>query len=430
MGARYSGVAILLHWLIAAAILFELALGWRMDGPNSPERFAVFQLHKSVGITILLLTLARIAWRLTHRPPPLSAALAPWERWLAHGTHILFYMLLLALPLSGWLAVSTSSRAIPTLLYGVVPWPHVPGTAGLAAPAREALHEGAEGAHEAMIFLMLGLLFLHVAGALKHHILDRDETLGRMMPGVARLFDWRLAAVLALLFGAFVAGGRMPLSAAAAPAAAPASPEPIAENIAMAENASAAAIEAAPENMSAAAEPAVEEQEDVEPSRWSVQPGSTLTFTTRWSGGTVEGRFARFDADIRFDPAALDDSRVKVDIDMTSVSTGDVDSNGALPGEEFFAVSRFPRARFEAENFRSLGGDRYEARGTLRLRGVERPQTLPFTLTIRGDVATMRGTATIDRSAHGVGQGEWAATNDLPAAVSVSVAITARRTAP
>jgi len=98
-----------------------------------------------------------------------------------------------------------------------------------------------------------------------------------------------------------------------------------------------------------------------------------------------------------------------------------------LPGADWFSVAAHPTAAFKATRFRHLGGNRYEALGTLSLRGVSRPLKLPFTLTIAGDVATMTGTATIDRTVFGVGQGEWAATTDLPAAVSVTVAIKADR---
>ena len=139
---RYTGVAVALHWLIAVSILFQIMLGWRMDDHgNSAVTFLVFQLHKSIGITILLLSLARLGWRLANPPPPLPAQLKPWERWLAHATHLGFYAIMIGLPLTGWLLVSASKTNIPTLLYGVLPWPHIPGVAELAPPAKLVWHK-------------------------------------------------------------------------------------------------------------------------------------------------------------------------------------------------------------------------------------------------------------------------------------------------
>src|SRR5690242_16903887 len=115
--ARYSAVAIALHWTIAALIVLQVVLASRMEA-RTPEAFAVTQFHKSVGITILLLSLARLAWRLTHRPPPEPPGLAGWERGLASAVHWSFYAVMILMPLTGWIMVSTSRITLPTLLYG------------------------------------------------------------------------------------------------------------------------------------------------------------------------------------------------------------------------------------------------------------------------------------------------------------------------
>ena len=113
---RYSRVAMLLHWLIAACFAFQIGLGWRMDAPRGPQTFAVYQLHKSVGITILLLTLIRLAWRLTKPAPAFPSTMSPLEKRLAAIVHAGFYMLLIGLPLTGWLIVSSSKTGVPTFL--------------------------------------------------------------------------------------------------------------------------------------------------------------------------------------------------------------------------------------------------------------------------------------------------------------------------
>ncbi|WP_168077870.1 cytochrome b, partial [Caulobacter sp. SSI4214] len=182
---RYTTVAIVIHWLIAAAIVFQIILGWRMgDGPKgSPTTFALFQLHKSIGITILLLSLARLAWRLFNKPPAAPEGQPKWERIASKVVHIGFYVIMIGLPLTGWILVSASRVAIPTLLYGVIPWPHVPGIPELAAGPKHVWHEIGELGHGVLVKLTYVLLALHLGAVAKHQILDKDEVFGNMAPG-------------------------------------------------------------------------------------------------------------------------------------------------------------------------------------------------------------------------------------------------------
>lgn len=183
MTRRYSGVAIALHWLLAIAILAMIPLGGTMhDMPDGAEKFALYQLHKSIGITILLLTLVRLGWRLTHKPPPLPLAMPAWQRVAARASHVAFYVLMLGIPLAGWAIVSASPWNIPTLLYGAVPWPHLPMLADLAPHAKKAAENLAKAVHETGVLLLLILLAVHVLAALKHRLLDKDGVLERMLP--------------------------------------------------------------------------------------------------------------------------------------------------------------------------------------------------------------------------------------------------------
>lgn len=176
---RYGSVAMTLHWLIALAIVGMLIVGKYMHGlPNSdPNKFMLYQLHKSTGITILTLTVLRVMWRFAGPVPPLPATMAPWERWAAHASHFLLYALMLAIPLSGWAVASTSSTGVPTIWFGLFEVPHLP------LGADHDTHEAAEEAHELLGNLMILLLLVHVAAALKHHFWDRDTVLRRMLPG-------------------------------------------------------------------------------------------------------------------------------------------------------------------------------------------------------------------------------------------------------
>jgi cytochrome b561 len=186
-GGRYSLVSIVLHWTIAGLILTQIPLGWRMsDLPFGPAKFELFQLHKSVGITILALSLVRLAWRLTHPAPPLPAHMARWEKVFARATHVGFYVVMIATPLGGWVLVSASEFNVPTMVWGAIPLPHLPGFETMGATGKRAIYERVEALHGALAWLAVGLLVLHVAGALKHHLLDRDTVLWRMLPLVPR----------------------------------------------------------------------------------------------------------------------------------------------------------------------------------------------------------------------------------------------------
>ncbi|TAL29838.1 MAG: cytochrome B [Phenylobacterium sp.] len=411
--ARYSGVAIALHWVIAALIALQVALAGRMED-RTPEAFAVTQFHKSIGITILLLSLARLAWRLMHRPPPEPAGLASWERTLAHAVHWAFYAVMILMPVTGWIMVSASRIELPTLLFDVVPWPHLPGLPDMAPAAKEAWREGAEAAHEAIMKGAYGLVALHVAGALKHHLVDRDApVLPRMAPGAVtgRWWEPRLAAMV-LGLAAVIAFGRLydPPRRAQAPL-----PPPVVEE-------TRESVAAAPAAPVVAAAPAAKPSP-----RWTVRRGSTLGFATAWSGEAIEGRFDRWTADVVFDPDDLASAKVSVSIDMASARTGDDQRDASLPAPDWFDTASHPKATFTATRFEKTGEGRYVARGNLSLRGVSRPLSLPFRLTIDGDRATVAGVTSLDRTAFGVGQGEWASSDQIPAKVSVRIDLKAVR---
>ena len=424
--SRYATVAILLHWLIALAIAAQVSIAWRMGGRPTPENFALLQLHKSIGITILVLSIIRLGWRLTNPPPPEPRGLARWEIVLSQIVHWGFYVIMIGMPLTGWLMVSASRRQIPTLLYGKVPWPNVPGIDGLAPAAKKVWESIGENGHGLLAYGFYALFVLHVAGALKHQLFERDmPVFSRMAPGAVpgRWWDPRLLLVVIAVLGAVAFGTLVqpprpvmgPPPAAAAPAAPPA------EEAAPAPSATPAAS-AAPAD---AAAPAPAAPASTGPVAWKVAPGSALTFTTSWSGDAVQGRFDSWKADILFGPEALDKSKVTVTIDMTSAKTGDPQRDASLPASDWFDAATHPKAVFTATRFEKTGADRYVAHGTLNLRGVTKPVDLPFKLTITGDKARVVGDASLDRTLFGVGQGEFTATDQVPAKVAVHVQLTA-----
>jgi cytochrome b561 len=171
---RYGSVAQALHWLVAALVLGQFGLGWTMsDLPLSQLKFNLYQLHKSLGLTIFALVIVRLAWRLRHPPPPLPAGLPAWERAAARTTHALFYVLLLVQPVIG--VLQSNAANFPLVVWGVLPLPALIG-------ADEALGETLVEVHEIVARVLLVLIALHVAAALRHHFLLKDDVLRRMLP--------------------------------------------------------------------------------------------------------------------------------------------------------------------------------------------------------------------------------------------------------
>ena len=405
---RYAVVAIVLHWAIAIGILAMIPFGWWMsDLIHEPETrahgVAAFQLHKSIGLSILVLSLARLGWRLMNPPPPLPAGMTQWERIAAVATHWGFYAIMIALPLSGWAYVSSGfdaegrPLAVPTYWFGLFEVPHLP-IAGAAEGVRQAAASAAISAHSAMAWGAIGLAVLHVAGAVKHQFLNKDDVMSRMVPGVPNP-DGGEPASPARRIGLGVGLGAVVLAAVALTIAAltpPASSEAAPE---LAGAASAAAVPAA-----TTVSGALPAQDDRAAQVWRIDPAaSSIRFSGQNAGAAFTGQFPRFTAEIAFSPNALARSRVRVDIDTTAITMADAMQATTLRQREWFDVGNFDDAEFEAETFRALGGDRYEATGTLEIKGQEIPVTFPFTVTIANGVATMTGEARIDRVAAGLG---------------------------
>ncbi len=175
---RYTATAIALHWLMAALILGTFGVGLYMhELPLSPTKLQIYSWHKWAGVSAFLLVFVRLAWRATHRPPPLPFAMPRWQQFAAHGGHALLYLLMIAIPLTGWLM--SSAKGFQTVYFGVLPIPD------LLAKNKE-LGDALREVHEVLNFLMITIVAGHVGAALKHHYIDRDDVLTRMSPHHAR----------------------------------------------------------------------------------------------------------------------------------------------------------------------------------------------------------------------------------------------------
>lgn len=389
MLARYSLVAIVFHWLIAFALACELALGFAM--PKSAAGFAQWQLHKSIGIAILLLTLLRIGWRLLHKPP--AAVESGLAASLARIAHMGFYALLLLAPLTGWAMVSTSPTRIPTILFGLVPFPDLPLSGALNAPAEQV--------HEVLAWLTLGLIALHIAGVVRHDVLLRHRSLRRISPGGAAALGVALglSAVLAGLATFLLVGRNARLR------------ETPSVPVAVQPSASAAPVEPA------APPPAESVAQAVTPD-WSIEPGGRLEFSIANGADTIHGSFARWSGAIRFDPEQPGHPEIAITIDLASATVGDATQDKMLAGDEYFSTAVFPQAVVRIASARRTGANGYVGEGTLELKGVTRPQTITFRLAGTGRKRHVEGSASIARASFNLGTGETGAT--LAPAVNVT----------
>jgi cytochrome b561 len=172
---HYNGIAIALHWLIAVLIICGFYIGWIMtDIPGfTPTKLKYFSWHKWIGVTVFVLAVLRVLWRATHRAPPLERATPAWQKTAAHAVHGLLYLLMLAIPLSGYFY--SSAAGIQVVYLGIVPLPTIIGP-------DQALKATLRTVHVLLNYTLLALVVMHVAAALKHQLVDRDGLLARMIP--------------------------------------------------------------------------------------------------------------------------------------------------------------------------------------------------------------------------------------------------------
>jgi cytochrome b561/polyisoprenoid-binding protein YceI len=358
---RYGSVAKTLHWITALGILTLLPLGMiatRLPYDTAEQlalKATVFSVHKTFGIVVFLAALARIVWAITQvKPAPLHPE-RKLEHWAAETVHWLLYGSLVIVPLSGWIHHAATEGFAPVWIFGQNLF---------FIPEHQGLSDLMGSLHGIFAKVLAASLVLHIAGALKHHVIDRDETLLRMLPGtveaggapaahtktpiVAALVVWGAAVGLGATLGQFEKHGAAP---------------------------QVAALEAV--------------QSD-----WQVESG-TLGLSIQQFGSEVSGRFADWTAQISFDDTAPTDQKgtVEVTVSIPSLELGTV-ADQAM-GADYFDAASFPTGLFAADLFSTADG--YEARGTLTIKDITLPLTLPFQLELSDNRAVMRGAVQLDR---------------------------------
>lgn len=376
-------------------------MSWAIDSPSfQAQAVDAFQLHKSLGLTVLLLSLLRLAWRFLYPPPPLPPQMAPWETALAAVTHWLFYGLMIAMPLSGWLYVSLQWRGdapfnIPTLWFGLFEVPHLFGLSAADSALREQAAALAFSVHGAMALGLVLLLALHVGAALKHHLVDRDGVLARMLPWLAAP-PQPTAAVTSQ-----AATTRTPTVRGMAAAA-------ITLLVALLFIVYATTSRLVPEEASPVTGKARVLQDLVsESGTQAIQSpvdfdNSHILFSGVHAGRDFNGRFGDWQAAIHFDAEAPQESFVAAAVATDSATTGVPLHDRSLPQSEWFDAARHPLATWRSTRIEPLGDDRYAIEGVLSIKG-NSVELAPLVLTIDGATLRIEGTVELDRAAVDMG---------------------------
>ncbi|MGH1478247.1 MAG: YceI family protein [Geminicoccales bacterium] len=422
---RYGGIAQLLHWLIAIMIFVMFALGWYMtDLETGAEKFALYQIHKGIGVTILAVAVLRLLWRLTHPAPPLPVTMKGWERLAASGTHWVLYALIFLQPLIGIL--QSNAANFPIVLWGSIQLPALIGQ-------DQAMEERLVGLHHLFAKAMALLILAHIGAAFRHHFMLKDDILKRMLPNGAIAVG---VVVLAIgLIGPFFVTPDEEPATAKVEVTGVVNTDSSGDTTVSSEVANVA--ETAEADQPAASDP-VEQvaaaEEDLPADAWIVDNGSVLGFLAFQQGSDVQGSFENFAAEIVFNVDDLVNSRLFVDIDVTSITTGHGDRDKTLNSPSFFDTVTWPRATFESKTITANGDGGFDVVADLTMRDVTKEVTLSFTLEIAEDpndptreLAEAKGELPIHRLDYGIGQGDWTSTTTVADEVVISIDIKASR---
>lgn len=347
---RYGDTAVIFHWLIAFFIIGLLAVGKFMTQleENDPLRFELTQWHKSFGISVLVLSVLRIVWRITHKPPPELNTIPAWQQKAASFTHLLLYGLMLILPITGWIMVSASPLNIDTILFGMVEWPHLPlGN----LPDKEAVASAFHGYHEIASSILIVLLLAHSGAALKHHFIDKDTVLVRMLPQLSSTrFLGKVAVLVALIAGSAVV---LPWVTNDGPLL--------------------------------------------------VAGDSEVSFVADVTGEETLGVFTESTVTANIDKSNLAASSILAQVQTGSVISDNDQVAGSLPDEDWFDVENYPQAVFQSTSIELVDDGEVLVKGELTLKATTQSVEFPMTLGLEDDIIVARGEFPVDRRDYIIG---------------------------
>lgn|GEM_PF-244356 len=403
----YNWLSRQFHWFIAVLIFIAFALGWTMEGLElSKDKLNFYAWHKWLGLFILALVLLRLCWRVLTKPPEHSSSQVPAIIHLgAKLGHFLLYAVLILLPLVGWLR--SSSAGFQIVVFEVFPVPDL-----LAKD--EALSKQLAEIHELLALFLALLVVGHVAAVFFHHVFFKDPVLQKMKPNFLHKALVGLALMGCVVF--YVSYTDFTSSEGGKPSF---------------EQAKNIEKDGASKEEKASSKIKISDAHSEE--SWTVdEKVSLLEFTATQKGAKTTGVFKKYRLkQLVFNPDALEKAVVEIEIDITSLSLSNLLVEQTLASSAWFDASDFPVARFQSKQFKALGGEIYEITGDLQIKDIILPNVMKLTIKRTSSekegalVIEAAGETSLSRLAYKVGQGEWAATDDLADEVHLKIHIRA-----
>ena len=400
----FTSLAQWLHWLIAGLIIAQYVLAQLAEAAADSEQttllLRLLANHKSVGMTVLVLAALRLLWRLGHRPPLAPTSMPAWQRWAASAVHWVIYLLIFAIPVSGWLLSSAAAYSVSW--FGLFQWPD------LVAPD-PGLKDRMINLHHWFAEALFIVVVLHVLATVKHAWLDRDQVFARMFNGAAVATSVVLLAGISWLLG-------FSLSAAA--------PSAYAENAAASTSVPGPDTDVVAVKSPSAADATI-------PALWQVDYSrSEIRFVAEQAGARFEGRWGNWQAQVQFSTEQLEDSRAVVTVTADSADTGDGDRDATMASTDWFAAADYPTVTFSTQRFTRTGSEddtthALRADATLGIKTLTVPVTFYFDVNSTASEHHLVGTARLDRLALGLGLGEWADPDSVGQFVTVQVSLVA-----
>lgn len=393
----YSSLQKWFHWVIAGLILLQyllilLAEQTQEDG-SRVQQLALIANHKSFGITILILACIRILLRIKLGSPPLPIAMPTWQQKASELSHASLYILIFALPITGWLMSSANAYSVS--------WFNVVALPDFVEP-NEDLGALLGALHELLWDVLIVIVFVHVIAALKHHLLDKDNVLTRMVSKSSLI-----SAILILSVSLYVAGFKITSKSTEAM-----------EPTSTASETQETFLNQTPKEVSSLP-------------LWIIDyQNSKILFNGEQAGAPFSGTWQQWEGRLQFDPASVTETSLAqanfdVSVDIMSVESNDDERDETILSSDFFDVANFPRARFQANKFAKVG-DNIQANGVLTLKGISQPTILTFSVETQDNLVVLRGNAKLNRHSWQIGIGDWADPTWVGSEVTVEVLVTAQ----
>lgn len=394
--SQYPVFAQILHWLVVALILGQWLLAETAEAVDGRViTLALLAIHKSTGMTVLLIASVRLIYHFFSRQPAFPQSMPVWQQRSADSLHAALYALIFALPLSGWLGSSASAYSVS--------WFNLFSFPDLIRPD-ETLKDFFFSVHEWSWRLLCVLVLIHIAAALKHHFFDKDAVLAQMSGRVS------------------IVAGIITVSVIAA----------IAYSHIQKDIESGQIVEQNSKKTNLANQPALQNKHNTEPGpgsaieAWPIDyANSYIQFTAEQAGASFNGRFTQWRTKILFDKDRIREGSIETQIELVSVDTEDQERDDTLASDDFFATPSFPVAIFRASHFElDAVTKKIKTRSTLDIKGKSFPIDFEFEVTDSSSRITLVGHAKLDRLQMKIGTGEWLDTTWIGQFVDVHVVVT------